>query len=122
LKKGVRLTTITKIDELGDIMLNDQSMDTGQSRKAIDEFLAFAATLPFTERRTIKHLKIPSVDRNTGQPFDYSIAESVNDAKAGTTCYHKVRHHRYTETFRCRLTTEQVGDFLSQAAKYLHQQ
>ena len=99
LKKGVRLATIAKIDELGDIMLNDQSMDAGHSRKTIDEFLAFVATLPSTEQRTIRQLKIPGVDKNTGQPFDYSIAESVNDARAGTTCYHKVRHHRYTKEY-----------------------
>jgi hypothetical protein len=89
-RKGIRPTTIAKIDELGRTMLTDQSMDGGPTRIAIDEFLAFMVTVPSSEQQTIKRLKIPAVDKNTGQPFDYSIAESVTDAKAGTTCYHKV--------------------------------
>ena len=89
-KKGVRIGTITKIDELSKIMLADMSMDGAPSRKAIDEFLAFVATLPSREQTTIKQLKIPGTDKNTGQAFDYSISESVADAKEGVTCYHKV--------------------------------
>jgi hypothetical protein len=90
-KKGVRMDTIIKIEELSKIMLADQSMDGGPSRKGIGEFLAFVATLPSREQTTINQLKIPGVDKNTGQAFDYSIGESVADAKGGVTCYHKVR-------------------------------
>jgi hypothetical protein len=91
LKKGVRLATVTKIENLSKIMLADQSMDGGLSRQGIDEFVAFVATLPSQEQTTIRVLKIPGTDKNTGQAFDYSIGESVADAKGGVTCYHKVR-------------------------------
>jgi hypothetical protein len=91
-KKGIRTATIDKIQHLGNAMLKDQSMDAGPSRKGINEFLAFVATLPLSEQTTLKQLKIPAVDKNTRQPFDYSIAESVSDAKSGATCYHKVRY------------------------------
>jgi hypothetical protein len=100
LKKGVRSATITKIESLGNVMLTDQSMDARPSRTAIEEFLAFVATLPSSERQTIRELKIEAVDRNTGQPFDYSISESVNDAKAGVTCYHKVGWKKSLPKFR----------------------
>jgi hypothetical protein len=90
LRKGVRPKTIDKVDKLGRTMLDDQTMDSAPSRKAMDEFLAYVATLPQTEQDTINRLKIPGVDRFTGQPFDYSIGESVRDAKANTTCFHKV--------------------------------
>ena len=89
-KKGVRTETITKMDELSKVMLADMSMDGGPSQRAIDEFLAFVATLPSQEQTTIRRLKIPGTDKNTGQAFDYSISESVADAKGGVTCYHKV--------------------------------
>ncbi|KAF1808252.1 hypothetical protein P152DRAFT_444189 [Eremomyces bilateralis CBS 781.70] len=104
LKKGVRTATIARIEELGKIMLADHSMDGGKSQEGVEEFLAFVATLPSAEQDTVRQLKVPAADNHTGQPFDYSIAESIDDARAGTTCYHK------------------VGDFLSQAADFLRQQ
>lgn len=91
LRGGARPATITHIEKLGNIMLQDQSMDANPSRKGIDEFLGYVATLPQSEQTTIRELRIPATDKNTGQPFDYSISESVSDAKAGVTCYHKVR-------------------------------
>jgi hypothetical protein len=120
-KKGVRLDTITKLEDLSKTMLADQSMDGGPSRKCIGEFLAFVATLPSREQTTINQLKIPGVDKNTGQAFDYSIGESVADAKGGVTCYHKVRMPSSKRRVR-RGLTEQVGDFLSQAARFLRGQ
>jgi len=90
-KRNLRAATITKIEAVGGTMLKDQSMDAGPSRRAIDEFLAYVATLPSSEEATIRDLKIPATDKNTSQPFDYSIGESINDAKAGVTCYHKVK-------------------------------
>ncbi len=90
LRQGVRPKTIDKLDRLGKAMLDDQTMDSAPSREAMDEFLAYVATLPQTEQDTINRLKIPGVDRFTRQPFDYSIGESVRDAKANTTCFHKV--------------------------------
>ncbi|KAF4625146.1 hypothetical protein G7Y89_g13023 [Cudoniella acicularis] len=101
LKKGVRPVTIDWIAKLGRIMLEDQSVDTLPSRKAIDEFQAYVATLPEAEQKAISLLKIETSDGHTGQPFDYTIWESVRDAVANVTCFHK------------------VGDFLCQAATYL---
>jgi len=90
LRNGIRPETIDKIEVLGRIMLNDQSIDTAPSRQEMDEFLAYTVTLPEEEQKTINQLKIPSIDRFTRQPFDYSIGESMRDAKANTTCLHKV--------------------------------
>ncbi|KAF8862363.1 hypothetical protein BDZ45DRAFT_799179 [Acephala macrosclerotiorum] len=104
LKSGVRPSTIEWVAKVGKIMLEDQSVDTAPSRHAMDEFQAYVATLPEGEQETIKSLKIPGVDSTSRQPFDYTIGESVRDAVANTTCLHK------------------VGDFLSQAAKYLKKQ
>lgn len=96
-RRGVGPDTICKIDTLGRTMLADQSMDGGPSREAIDEFLANVAILPSAEEAAIKQLKIPATDKNTGQPFDYTIHESVSDAKDGVTCFHKVStfHNEY---------------------------
>ncbi|KUJ12162.1 uncharacterized protein LY89DRAFT_688623 [Mollisia scopiformis] len=104
LKKGIRPSTIQWVSKVGKIMLEDQSVDIAPSRKVMDEFLAYVATLPKAEQETIKSLKIPGVDSTSKQPFDYTIGESIRDAVANTTCLHK------------------VGDFLSQAAVYLKKQ
>jgi hypothetical protein len=93
MKKGFRSSTISWVEKLGGIMLNDQSNDAGPSRKAINEFLAYVVTLPQLEQQTINSLKIPARDSRTRQAFDYTIGESVRDAKANTTCFHKVRQH-----------------------------
>jgi len=94
LKRGVQPATIDRVSKLGSIMLSDQSSDAGPSRQAMDEFFAYAAALPESEQKTINLLKIPAKDRNTGQPFDYTIGESVRDAKANATCFHKVGSFR----------------------------
>ncbi|KAE8452969.1 hypothetical protein EG329_012156 [Mollisiaceae sp. DMI_Dod_QoI] len=104
LKQGVRSATIEWVAKVGKIMLEDQSVDTAPSRHALDEFQAYVVTLPQSEQETIKSLKIPGIDSTSRQPFDYTIGESVRDAIANTTCLHK------------------VGDFLSQAARYLKSQ
>lgn len=104
LKQGVRPKTIEWVAKVGKILLEDQSVDTVPSRNAMDEFLAYVATLPQKEQDTIKSLKIPGVDSTSRQPFDYSIGESVRDAVGNLTCLHK------------------TGDFLTQAAKYLKKQ
>lgn len=90
LKKGVRPATIGWIEKLGRIMLAEEAVDAAPSRAAMDEFLAFVATIPETEQKTINLLKIEARDGFSGQPFDYTIGDSVRDAKANTTCYHKV--------------------------------
>lgn len=92
LKKGIRAATIDRIAALGGTMLADQSADAAPSRQGIDEFIAYVATLPQSEQNTINSLKIPATDRHTGQPFDYTIGDSVRDAKANTTCFHKVQY------------------------------
>ncbi|KAI0127150.1 hypothetical protein BJ170DRAFT_683004 [Xylariales sp. AK1849] len=90
LKKGIRPATIDWVAKVGRIMLADQSPDAGQSRKAMDEFLAYSVTLPDSEQTTLNSLKIPARDSHTGQAFDYTIGTSVGDAKANVTCFHKV--------------------------------
>jgi hypothetical protein len=101
LKNGVRTETIQKVGELGQAMLKDQSGDAAEARKAMDEFLAFAATLPDSEQQTLQKLKIPATDRHTGQPYDYTIGDSIGDAKANTTCFHKVSGSLTAATARC---------------------
>ena len=90
LKKGVRLATIDRVEKLGRIMLTDQDIDAASSRIAMDEFLAYVVTIPESEQNTINRLKIPARDGFSGQLFDYTIGEAVRDAKANTTCFHKV--------------------------------
>lgn len=44
MSKGVRPETITRMEKLSSILLEDQSADTLPSRHAVDEFLAYVAT------------------------------------------------------------------------------
>ncbi|KAI8717010.1 hypothetical protein NCS52_00996200 [Fusarium sp. LHS14.1] len=104
LKQGVRAETIRRVEALGSILLADQTENAAPSRSATDEFLAYMATLPENEQNTINSLKIPARDKLNGQPYDYTIGQSVKDAKSNLTCFHK------------------VGDFLSQAAQTLKNQ
>ncbi|KAF2866049.1 hypothetical protein BDV95DRAFT_611926 [Massariosphaeria phaeospora] len=104
MRKGFRPATLEAIEKLGKVMLQDQSSDGAPSRNAMDGFLAYLATLPAVERKAVDDLKVPAADRHTGQAYDYTVGEAVRDAKANTTCFHK------------------VGDFLSQAAPYLRRQ
>ena len=90
LKRGVRPTTIERVARLGATMLADDSLDAAPSRLAMDEFLAYVATLPEVEQNTIKSLKIAARDSTSRQPFDYTIAQAVQDAKSNMTCFHKV--------------------------------
>jgi hypothetical protein len=101
LKHGVRAATIDRLASLAEIMLEDQSATAGPSLHALDEFLVYSAALPAEEQKTLELLKVPATDGHTGQAYDYTISDSVRDAKANRTCFHK------------------TGDFLSQAATYL---
>jgi hypothetical protein len=121
--KGVRITTIEQMEKLSKILLEDQSSDTIPSRKAVDEFLAYIATctylsqmksvqggsstniqtVPALEQKVIDGLKCPAKDSHTGQSYDFSIGESVRDAKGNRVCFHK------------------TGDFIRQAAGHLRQ-
>ncbi|KAJ4369909.1 hypothetical protein N0V83_005673 [Neocucurbitaria cava] len=103
MSKGVRLATIEQMEKLSNILLEDQSADTLPSRKAVDEFLAYIATLPDLEQKAIDGLKCPAKDSHTGQAYDFSIGESVRDAKGNRVCFHK------------------TGDFIKQAAEHLRQ-
>jgi hypothetical protein len=125
-KKGVRPETIAEVAKLGKIMLEDQTTNAAPSHVAMDEFLAFVLTLPDREQQTIGALKVPARDSNTRQAYDYTILESVKDAKGGMTCGHKVSllSHIPTQVIdisTCYILTMclQVGDFLTQAAAYL---
>lgn len=103
LSKGVRTATIVEMEKLAHVLLEDQSSDTLPSRKAVDEFLAYIATLPDLEQKAIEHLKCPARDSHTGQAYDFTINEAVLDAKGNRVCFHK------------------TGDFLKQAATHLRQ-
>jgi hypothetical protein len=47
MSKGVRAETITRMEKLSRVLLEDQSSDTLPSRTAVDEFLAYIATCKF---------------------------------------------------------------------------
>ncbi|KAH9882865.1 hypothetical protein J1614_000231 [Plenodomus biglobosus] len=103
MSKGIRIATIEKMEALASILLEDQSAETMPSRKAIDEFLTYIATLPKLEQKAIDGFKCPAKDSHTGQSYDFSIGESVQDAKGNRVCFHK------------------TGDFIKQAAAHLRQ-
>ena len=77
------------------------TVDQVPSRRAIDEFAAYLATLPRTEQQVIDSLKVPAKDSHTGNGYDCTIGEAVRDAQGNRVC------------------TQKTGDFLDQAAKYL---
>lgn len=121
MSKGVRPETITRMEKLSVILLEDQNENALPSRHAVDEFLAYIATCkfshpsqlkPFTdikavpdlEQKAIDGLKCPARDSHTGQAYDSSIGEAVRDAKGNRVCFHK------------------TGDFIGQAAAHLRQQ
>lgn len=103
MSKGVRPETITQMENLAKILLDDQSSDTLPSRHAVDEFMAYIATLPELEQKAIDSLRCPAKDSHTGQAYDFSIGDSVRDAKGNRVCFHK------------------TGDFIKQAAAHLRQ-
>ncbi|KAJ4320888.1 hypothetical protein N0V94_003187 [Neodidymelliopsis sp. IMI 364377] len=103
LSKGVRPDTIERMEKLSKVLLEDQSADTIPSRHAVDEFLAYVATLPELEQKAIDGLKCPAKDSHTGQAYDSSIGEAMRDAKGNRVCFHK------------------TGDFIGQAAAHLRQ-
>jgi ribosome-binding protein aMBF1 (putative translation factor) len=76
-KKGIRPATIDRVAALGTALLADQTEDMAPSRQAMDEFLAFVATLPEFEQETINSLKIEARDSFSRQPFDYTIGQAV---------------------------------------------
>ncbi|KAH6642655.1 hypothetical protein C7974DRAFT_328171 [Boeremia exigua] len=104
MSRGVRPETVARMEKLSSILLEDQSTDTLPSRHAVDEFLAYIATLPELEQKAVNGLKCPAKDSHTGQAYDSSIGEAVRDAKGNRVCFHK------------------TGDFIGQAAAYLQQQ
>lgn len=101
LLQGIRSETIKQLDDLGKVILEDQSLDQIPSRHAIDAFLAYCATLPQSEQKAIDKLKVPARDSHTGQSFDTTIGKSIKDAKGNEICMHK------------------TGDLLTQAVRYL---
>jgi hypothetical protein len=117
--KGVRMETITQMENLAKVLLDDQSSDALPSRHAVDEFMAYTATrrfplyyfrcpsnvliVPELEQKALDGLKCPAKDSHTGQSYDFSIGEAVRDAKGNRVCFHK------------------TGDFIKQAAAYLRE-
>lgn len=104
LVRGVRESTTTRLKQLSDALLGDNSMDQQPSRTAVDQFWAYVATLPNDEQEALEKLRVPATDSHTRQPFDFSILEALRDAVGNRTCFHK------------------VGDFLGQAARHLQSQ
>jgi hypothetical protein len=101
--QGIRPKTIKKLDTLATAFLDDMDDDQVSSRHAVDEFLAYVATLPRAEQEAIDSLRVPAKDSHTNQPFDTSIGEAVRDAQGNRLCFHK------------------AGDLLRQAVKHLRQ-
>jgi hypothetical protein len=103
LKLGVRQSTIEQLDKLQSMLLADQSADSIPSRQAVDEFMAYLATLPESEQYSIDKLRVPAVDSHTGQKFDTSIGDNIRDAQGNRVCFHK------------------TGDLIRQAVAHLRQ-
>ena len=101
LKKGVRTKTIENIGELAKVLVEDMTEDQLPSRRAVEEFLAYTATLPDNEQKAIDELKIPAKDSHTNIAFDIAIGDAVRDAQGNRVCFHK------------------TGDLLQQAANHL---
>ena len=80
LKLGVRPKTIEQLDKLQTILLEDQTADAVPSRRAVDTFMAFLATLPMAEQTSLDKLRVPAIDSHTGARFDTSIGDAVRDA------------------------------------------
>ena len=101
LVKGVRQETVNRLRSMATVLLSDDSANTLPSHNAVDDFLAYVATLPANEKEAIDKLRVPAVDSHTGQPFNDTIGDAVRDAKGNRLCFHK------------------AGDLLRQAADFL---
>lgn len=104
LSKGVRPETVERLIKLAQVLSAEVDNDIeaqAASHKAVDEFLAYMATLPEAEHENIDKLRVPARDDRTGQPYDSMIGEAVRDAKMNRVCFRK------------------TGVFLKQAAEYL---
>ena len=101
LSQGVRPETIEHLESMSKVLLVDMTSDQLVSRKAVDDFLAYVATLPESEQKSIELLKVPAKDSHTGQPYDATIGEWVSDAAGNRVCFHK------------------AGDYFRQAADHL---
>ncbi|KAI9892428.1 MAG: hypothetical protein M1814_001385 [Vezdaea aestivalis] len=101
LSKGVRPDTIGHLKMLSGIFLGHDTEDQLESRSAVDKFFVYVATLPEVEQRAIDKLRVPAVDRHTGQQFDCCIGDALRDAQANRICFHK------------------AGDLLRQAVAHL---
>jgi hypothetical protein len=101
LRKGVRPATVKRLADLAKVLKADMSDDQMASRHAIDDFLAYVATLPDTEQKSIDKLRVPAKDSHTGLPFDSTIGEAVRDAQGNRVCIHK------------------TAEFIGQAARHL---
>lgn len=89
LKQGVRPKTLEEMDRMVIVLMEDMAEDAMKSRLAVEEFLAYIATLPEAEQNAIDNLRVPAKDSHTGQAFDGTIGEAVRDAKANKLCFHK---------------------------------
>ena len=89
LSKGVRPQTIDQMQKMAKVLLDDQSADQLATRKAVDEFHAYLATLPEEEQTALDKLRVPAKDSHTGQAYDATIGDSLRDALGNRQCFHK---------------------------------
>lgn len=87
--RGVRPRTVDKIKDLGTALLADQTTDQTKSRRALDEFLNYKASLLPEEQRILDELRVPARDSHSGFAFDESVGEAVQDALSSKVCMHK---------------------------------
>jgi hypothetical protein len=125
LKMGVRPTTIDQLDKLQKVLLGDQSADSIPSRHAVDDFMAFLATLPMGEQTSLDKLRVPAIDSHTGQKFDTSIGEAVSPFQIPTVV--GASNHRdqsltgsqVRDAQGNRVCFHKTGDLIRQAVTHL---
>ncbi|KAF2443653.1 hypothetical protein P171DRAFT_432864 [Karstenula rhodostoma CBS 690.94] len=101
MSQGVRPETIARMEKLAEVMLAEREQNQMASRKEMDHFQAYVATLPDREQKTIEAFRCPAFDTHSGKAFDSTIGKTLRDAKATEVCIHK------------------AGDFIKQAAAHL---
>jgi hypothetical protein len=120
LKQGVRPKTIEEMDRMAKVFMEDMADDALKSREAVDEFLAYLATLPDAEQKAIDNLSVPAKDSHTGQAFDGTIGEAVRDAKANKLCFHKAGKFYFYSFSICLVTRRHSRADLDQCGRIAH--
>lgn len=87
MSKGVRPETISHLEKLGKVLLDDQSSDQLPSRHAIDEFLAYLATCKSTSPACLlcRLIKSQYLSSNKKQSTDYDVLPKIHTRGNHTT-------------------------------------